>query len=395
MASFFEPLTRLLRKDWKFGLWPLEGKEEQDLTIQDLATSLRATNGAVQALAEEMAMLRLPQDMTHDGQVEARNWCPNVAAIPPKKWSYAEFCSAGASNNPLSSYDKSGNIQYGLSHKFQGVVFFGQNPAHGKNVANGNQLVINGGDMMIINNAGDIVGLCAIGIVVSDIPARVAATKTMGSGSCYVQKLTGDVVSNTDTETVLNPHEYIITSGTYVVLGQAARVNGQKAWVIIEVDGTFEPMYAARNSTASGAASPLTNTTVVLDTEIHCKPSGTSVFELSSNVITIKKSGIYHFSWVLPFQPVSAAGYGGAWLEEGSTFIKGANSHCRWPMNSTEITATFTNSIDHIVDVSGGNKTYRLRFASTTGGNIDASDITVGGGGGGYARLDIHKVRSL
>lgn len=122
MASFFAPLRRILRRDWKYGLWPLNGKKAEQLVIADLEKSLRATNGAIQALAEEIAMLRLPQDMTHDGQVEARNWCPGVQDIPPKMWLYDEFCSAGASDNPLSHIQSDGTIRNGLAHKFRGVV---------------------------------------------------------------------------------------------------------------------------------------------------------------------------------------------------------------------------------------------------------------------------------
>lgn len=176
-------------------------------------------------------------------------------------------------------------------------------------------------------------------------------------------------------------------SGRYVVWSDATSAANNTTTTAL-------PCYAVRNNTlqllSAGTA------TVTLDTQIHRYPDDATIFELSSSVVTIKQSGIYRFSFVVPLQPVSAAGDGGAWLEEGSTFIKGANSYFNWPANTTEITATFTNSIDHKVDVSGGNQTYRLRVVSSVSNyGVDASDITAGGGAGGYARLDICKVRDI
>jgi len=398
MASFFAPLRRILRRDWKYGLWPLNGKKPDQLTVQDLEQSLRATNGAVQALAEEIAMLRLPQDMTHDGQVEARNWCPGVQDIPPKMWLYDELCSAGASDNPLSHFNSDGNIRNGVAHKFRGIVFI-----EGGNIILRERRVNDpkgpGGPpaknpnppgITIINRNGQIVGICAVGIVSGTMSAR--SGRTLGSGLCTVQTLTNVTVADSRTETVLNPHDFAISDGTYVMLGQVPRRNGQNVYVIIEVNGVFTPAYAVRLADDTNQSiTAATAATVALATDVHKYPNDDTVFAISSNEITIKKSGLYHFSYMVPWRAVAADAYAQAWLEEDTVKIKGSCMPGNPTTNSTECDG-ISGSIDHKVDVSGGNKVYRLRFISSATSEVLGTDDA---NTGGYGRMDIRWVRSL
>lgn len=368
--------------------------------IANILSSLQQAN-VDPAVVDAFAQLGNCQaPLEHRGEARFQQEWPSA---PPVGWNTPQvdvIAPLKASNRGGRVIPGSRIIRRGLAADFEGPVRIlgdlvlaplpppkgNPNMPHGPNA---------GPSIYVYNTTtGTAATITALYPAIASGTINTRSTTTYGSGSANIYTLTAmSVMEKPQLVNVVNPLSYEIPSGTHMVVGKVTRGN-DVAYVILEVDGTFEPAYAVRNNadqvvTDTGAA-----VTVVLDTAIHTYPSGTSVFELSSNEITIKKSGIYSFKWNVPIQPVANSSYAVVWLEEGGTAIPGANSDVMWSLNSTQMTGV-AGTIDHVVDVSGGNKTYRLRISTGNSIEVKGEAVDASLSYGGYTRLDIHFVRSL
>lgn len=229
---FADYVARILRRDWTFGLGPIKGKKYDQLSPDELAQSIASTNASLKQLAEEIATLNgLETPLTHRNSLYVQHACQGVATLGKQFWNVEDACSAGVSDNPLSHYKNPDKEQVvnGFAHIFRGVVLL-----EGSLIIKENNL--GGGQVVIVNNAGDVISPVCVAITTSTITAR--SSTTLGTGPATLQKLTGDpivVASTLSAQTVYNPYAFVIRSGTYVVVAQMAR-GSSYVWVIVGVD---------------------------------------------------------------------------------------------------------------------------------------------------------------
>lgn len=399
---FADYVARLLRRDWKFGLAPLKGKKTSELTNEDLAQSLTSTNGAIQQLVEEVATMNgMEVPMTHRNSLTVQHWCPGVQDLPQQFWRIDDVCAAGKSDNPLSHILPDGKVRNGFAHAFRGVVLFEgdivirertPNDPVGPPIQPGQP---NGGNITIINSAGDTSTITSLHLAKANSTITARVTTTPGFGPASRRPLAAGVESGfSENITVLNPFDFDISIDTYLVVGVVNNGNGVNAYLIVAVNGTFEPAYAVRNNADQTITGAATDTRITLGTEIHnLHPAATAVFTNTASEITIVDPGLYTFKWIVPLEWASGPEPDTVvevWLEEDSFAIPGTRlaavlEEINHPVN------TISGTIDHIV---AANKVYRLMIRA-----VDANAATVFGttyisSAALYARLDIRKVRN-
>jgi len=155
-------------------------------------------------------------------------------------------------------------------------------------------------------------------------------------------------------------------------------------------DDDESPLYSIRNNSTQTIAAGV-SATITLDTQINKYPNDTTVFDISSSIITIKRAGVYRFSYFVSIVSETIIIGGGTW---NNLLVLDRNSGTRVPgsevyiiaVGNGAVVADGTRSIEEVV---AANDTFRLRLTN----NASTNGITVQGDLYTPARIDICWVR--